>query len=534
MSTSFRERFAALDPRPELEQLRDRVSRVEQSGGGGGGTPEKWQQTAHYGPAEPAGDYHNSPAGLVVDPHDPIQLEEATIDAESAGALTVNVFPMRSDGGQGYPRAPIRSFEFDVSAGVQTLAFDDLELYPLPDAYLGYVFSINQSSIRLRRSPDADIPTDIGPATLRGASAGSGSEYDSHYHFFNLKLSSGRTESAVYTDQGRTVAEFDQINGNHQLTKSADWGAELQRVVDRARPGEVIEIPPGQHITDTPVLVDKPLSILGTGCNGDLRDPAGPQIIPTGEFPVIETTDGVGLRASGFHLRGEGVETGPGIVTHGRSYIDTITADRWNDHVVHLSQDSHDDNLNDSRVAHIAGRSVDGGVVALTKTTSAKRELNALRVDVRMSFGCDHGIFADDGFGNVYTVQQAEGRTKSALHMNTQRSTGWVEYAEGGTSPVIDMQDAQNVGITNHVGGSTSYDEIFNIDGAHPDMPDAHPNNLRLNLTRQSDPFGGREHGNIDFQGNVEVEDGTVIVEVDGRRLKLVRDADGGPAFEEL
>ena len=46
--------------------------------------------------------------------------------------------------------------------------------------------------------------------------------------------------------------------------------------------------------------------------------------------------------------------------------------------------------------------------------------------------------------------------------------------------------------------------------------------------------FGGSEHENIGFLGDVEIEGGTLIVEVDGQRLKLVRDSSGAPAFEEL
>ena len=46
--------------------------------------------------------------------------------------------------------------------------------------------------------------------------------------------------------------------------------------------------------------------------------------------------------------------------------------------------------------------------------------------------------------------------------------------------------------------------------------------------------FGGSEHENIGFLGDVEVEGGTLIVEIDGQRLKLVRDSSGAPAFESL
>lgn len=46
--------------------------------------------------------------------------------------------------------------------------------------------------------------------------------------------------------------------------------------------------------------------------------------------------------------------------------------------------------------------------------------------------------------------------------------------------------------------------------------------------------FGGSGHENIGSLGDVEIEGGTLIVEVDGQRLKLVRDSNGAPAFEEL
>ena len=520
--------------REELEnnfaQILNRLTNVEQgSGGGDGGIEEKWHQTDHYGPTEPLGDHHNSPAGIVINPKEPIQLHEATIDSDSAGTLIVRVFAQTEDGGQGYPDNPLGEYRFNVTEGVQTIEFDGLELTPLPDKYTGYSFSINDSDVDLRRSSDITTPIDIEIADIHGASAASGSVFSNYYHLFDLKISSDRTDRPLHTDNGSVSAEFDRINNTHKLKPPIrDWGAEVQRLVDNARPGDLIEFGPGTYITDTPVTIDKPLAILGRGANSDLRDPTGPVIYPTGDFPILECTDGVGLRTGGYHLRGEGAETGPGVVVHGRSVIKNITGDSWNDHLIHLSQDSEHDNLNSSRVSNVAGRGVDGGVVAATRTTRSARELNALNIDVRMSFSSDYGIFADSGFGNFYHIQQAEGTHETALHMNSQRSLGMVTYCEGGTKPVIDFQDSMNTGFIIHAGERTPYEEMFV----------GSSNNLQIQLARNDDPFISRGYGTVDFGGgSIEVREpgrGVIYTSDDGTRWRQTVDNNGNPQYEEL
>ena len=46
--------------------------------------------------------------------------------------------------------------------------------------------------------------------------------------------------------------------------------------------------------------------------------------------------------------------------------------------------------------------------------------------------------------------------------------------------------------------------------------------------------FGGSGHEKTGSLDDVEIEGGTLIVEVDGQRLRLVRDSNGDPAFKEL
>ena len=62
MSTSFKEKFSQLDPRDEIDQLRQRISRVERSGGGsdGGGTSDA-VTVADYG-ASGDGEHDDKPA----------------------------------------------------------------------------------------------------------------------------------------------------------------------------------------------------------------------------------------------------------------------------------------------------------------------------------------------------------------------------------------------------------------------------------------------------------------------------------------
>lgn len=480
---------------------------------------EKWHQVDYYGPSEPNGEYHNSPAGLVVDPNEPIQIHEATIDADSAGELIVRIYPQMEDGGVGYPNESLPDFRFEVSEGQQTIQFDDLELQPLPDDFLGYSFSINQSDVKLRRSTDVEIPYDIGIGTLRGASAASGSQFDTYYHFFNLKISSDRNERPITTEDGWTDVTTDSLNRVLQLKPPVrDWGASMQKLVNKARPGDLIKMPPGEYIADSPLEVNKLLAIKGMGANSDLRNPTGPRITPTGDFPIIETANDTGIRASGMHFRGRGIETGPGIVTHGRSVIDNITGERLNDSVIHLNQNSHDDNLNSSRVSNVAGRVCDGAVIEASKTTSAQRELNALELDVRMSFSCNHAVDIGDGFGNLYHVQQAEGTHDTVFDLDCQRSVASITYTEGGTKPVFNFQDNQNVGVAVHVGGSTDYDEIFV----------GKKNNVGIQFTRHSDPLISRRWSNIDVKGDFEIEDGALVLSSkNGTRFKIRPDENG-------
>ena len=524
MSTNFSEDGEQLDQ--DLEDLRDRIERVENTpNSGDGGTGQiasTWGSIDHYGPETPRGSHHRSPVGITIDPDEPVLLQSATVDADSDGTLHIGVHPLiPGDGGLGYPDSPMEEFRFDVSSGRNTLEFN-VELGPLPDAFAGYSFSIDDSEVQLRRDNSVSMPQDLGPVEVSAWSSSSGSDFNGYYHFFNLELGTDRTERPIHSYRGRTSVDFEKSNGQYHIKPPIrDLGVAVNEVIDEASAGSVISLPQGSVFSDSTIFVDKPLGIIGQGANTDLRDPAGLRIIPTGDHPVIECEDGVGLRTGGYHIVGENVRTGPGVVVHGRSVISNITGDDLNDDLVHLHQGSHEDNLNSSRVWGVAGRSIDGSVVHLSKTTSAKRELNAVSIDVRMSFSCDYGINADDGFGNYYYIQQTEGTHETALRMNTQRSLGWVQYAEGGTKPVIELLDGQNVGVIIHAGGSTSYEDLWNLE-------EAAGNNWFIQLTRHQDPYFHQNWSNMDVKGDFQIKDGDLVMENEnGETFEYRPDGDG-------
>lgn len=479
--TNFRDDFRQLDQ--DLEELR------QQSGSGeGGAIPATWGSRDTFGPETPAGSYHRSPVGLTLDPDEPIRLNSATCDADSDGTLVVKVYRLVGEsGGQGYPDSPVEGFEFAVSEGRNTVEFD-LELPPLSDSFKGYTLCIDDSDVKLRRDSGVDVPVDLAPFTASAWSPSSGSSFGGWFHFFDLDVTYDKTKSAIHTDRGRTTANYDQAHGRYYVSPPrGDLGDAVNEVIAEAPSGSVIILPQGQFFSDTPIIVDKPLSIQGVGANTDLRDPAGPQITPTGTHPVIKCEPGVGVAAGGFHIRGRGVTTGPGIVTRGRSEIHDVTGERLDDSLIRFHQKGPDDNTNSSRVSGVAGRGIDGAVVETRNTSGEAQELQAHHIDVRMSFSCNQAIDAGHGFGNIFRVQQVEGTHTSGIRMDCQRSIGFVTYIEGGVDPAVDFKNSTNIGAINHAGGSTPYEELFS----------GNQHNLQLQWTRRDDPILAWRHGEV-------------------------------------
>lgn len=406
--------------------------------------PAEWGSSDTILSTAPTTDYYTtSTGGIVINPTEPIRLKTATVEAETAGTLTVDIHTfVEGEGGVGYPNdGDVARYYFDVDAGENTITYNH-EFSP--NSYDGYVFVFYNSDVAVGEDENhgVSLPIDKPYGTVTNGSGNSGiTAYEYLPCHYNLQIEYEQSTSPLsQTDDGSGgpfVSEsVDRSNNTYHIsdTSTDDLGSDLQSVVDQANPRDVIRIGAGEYESTSTCVIDKTLHIIGDGHPQYASTPSVEVHLQNDDTPLIRVDNRrPSISGIGMSCERSGAVTN-GMVFHSRVALAHCAAEAFSNVPFLFHQAENNDNLNASRTENIHGHSIDADLIKIQNTTGNNPDLNACQMHVGSYTGDSSGFAINSGycFGNTYYVDYCEGGgpIAGALRIANNSNKGYIGYME--------------------------------------------------------------------------------------------------------
>lgn len=255
----------------------------------------------------------------------------------------------------------------------------------------------------------------------------------------------------------------DQLNGTHYLDPDRDdFGQALLEVLDIAAEGDVIKVPNTEYRgPHTPVEINTPyLTIRSERHTG--RDGwryAEPRVVDVDgmEGPFIIGLEDIAIANLTFAKSSDIADGAGAIRAHKPCFVDGVVGQNMNGPVVHLRNDGSTggtDNVNNSRIQNVSGNGGSSDVVKSSKSGSATRNLNGLRVHVLTAKDCDGwAINFGNSFGNVGKVDHVAGGL-GGIRFGGVKAYGEIVYAGDGVDHAVQFDDQENTAGLIHANAS--------------------------------------------------------------------------------
>lgn len=279
---------------------------------------------------------------------------------------------------------------------------------------------------------------------------------DAHYNQMELTRPPEKPKEALRKtdiENGVETGHIDEFtsrkhNGVWMISNefTGDIGAEINRILDLADPGSIIEIGPGTYDCYTTAIIDQETTIRSKAIPHSPRRERALTIRLHNEDTPFVRVQNQGWRSQfrGLHIEAatEGLSTN-GMVFHQRVAVERCSIKNIGGiglyfHQAPSTADRTEGNLNESQVRWVTGHSLGSDMIRLTNTTSNQSDLNACRMHVARYSGTGWAINSGEGstsqssFGNTYRVDYCEGSDiVGAIRILGNSCRGEIGYLEG-------------------------------------------------------------------------------------------------------
>lgn len=239
-----------------------------------------------------------------------------------------------------------------------------------------------------------------------------------------------------------------EVNRTHQLDPDvADFGQAVSDTVAEMAAGDVLIVPPVDYETATEPLIDKPIHIIGEGVGTRFEGTENATVIEkTTDVWGLKCAEGVGIHVEGLEFVAPNVtDTTGGIKVRGSSTVRDVKGRDLGSHVVDLTQESGNDNLNLSQAQRISGFGCGGDVVHVENATTKTNNLNSCEVAVHDHIDNSGWAvnFVSGANASTAFVNSAQGTMTGVLRLGSQKCHGRVLRHEG-QGPVVQFDNSGN------------------------------------------------------------------------------------------